>query len=176
MGPDHREPISEREHDRRVDPCEGPRNDEVPGDDIARRSVGAVEPMDAEKVGRIGVIRPDRRQPRRDAGRRDRGIGELCEGRQRDAGGAEALYGTVARLGVDDVGLETETGTGHSLAAALSSTSKVASGRTRLAGMLGSCATSFCTISALSAPAARNITSRARFTVGTVKVIRTRPR
>ena len=78
------------------------------------------------------------------------------------------------RRAIDDVGLETERG--HRSLAASSSINRVASSRTCDAGMLGSPATRRFTISRLPSPAARNITSRALFTAGTVSVIRTRPR
>jgi hypothetical protein len=64
-------------------------------------AIPVVEPVDAEEVQWVRLVRPDGRQRVRDPIGDQRGVGELSEGRQPDRGDAATLDCALEGMGVD---------------------------------------------------------------------------
>ena len=77
MSADHREPVAERDRDRRIDPGELAPQDDVPRCRHGAGAVLAVEPVNTEQIGRAGLGRIEARGLGGDGVGNQRGIGEL---------------------------------------------------------------------------------------------------
>ena len=114
VGLDQRKPVAERQHDPRLDSGQLGRQDEVLGDVDEVRPVGAVVPVHPEQVQRVRVVRPDAVERLSHRGRNQRGMGELREGRERDARLPEVVHGPLECLGIGLLASQAESVCDHS--------------------------------------------------------------
>ena len=96
---DQREPVAERDDDRRLDAGQLAWQDDVLRDGRGPGTRRVVEPVDAKEVERIGVVRADRREPCANPLRDEPRVGNLGKAGQRDARLTKALDRRLERPG-----------------------------------------------------------------------------
>ncbi len=114
VGGDQREPVSERNDDPCLDAGELRRQDEVIRNVDEIGPVRAVVPVDPEQVQRVGVVRPDADQRMSYRGGNERGMGELGEGRERDARVTEVLDAPLDCVWIGQLARQAESLFDHS--------------------------------------------------------------
>ena len=106
MCADHREPVAERHDDRGLRAGERLGHDDVLGDRRTPPAGRVVEPVHAEEVQRVRLVRLDRSQRVHRGRGNPRGLSELSKRGQHDARVTESLDGPAVGAAIDDIGLK----------------------------------------------------------------------
>ena len=108
VGADHRKPLAEREHDARRDAGQLGREFDRPGRRYAASALRVVEPVDAEEVQRMGRVGIDGVEAPDDGLGDGRGVLQLAERRQHDAGLAETRQRSPVDVAIDQTRFQPE--------------------------------------------------------------------